>query len=230
METDPQPASQGRSWPPPRIRVLIVEDHPVVRRGLCGAIAAEPDMDVCGQTADTIEALQLVDSARPQVVVVDLFLKSGHGIDLIEQIKAGHSDAAMLVSSMQDEAIFAERALRAGALGYVSKLEPIEHLVDAIRRVARGEVCVSPAIANALLQKMVAGEPSDPASVRDLSNRELEVFDMIGHGMSTKQIAKRLDLSPKTIDTYRDSIKKKLNLANANQLSRRAVQWVLEHH
>jgi DNA-binding NarL/FixJ family response regulator len=211
-----------------RLRILIVDDHPMVRRGLVDTIAAEADMEVCGEAADTTEALQQVDSVRPHVMIVDLSLKSGHGIDLIEQIKARDDQIKMIVVSMHDEALFAERVLRAGAVGYVSKQEPPEKLVEGIRRAARGEICLSPRMANRLLHSVVGGEPLGQDPIGTLSNRELEVFDMIGQGMSTKQIASKLHLSHKTIETHREKIKTKLNLSNANELSHRAVQWVLE--
>ncbi|MGA2034928.1 MAG: response regulator transcription factor [Thermoguttaceae bacterium] len=211
-----------------RVRILIVDDHPLVRRGLSDTISAEPDLEVCGEAADTEEALRLVEASHPHVVIVDLSLKTGHGIDLIEQIKARDDQVKMLVASMHDEALFAERVLRAGAVGYLSKQEPPEKIIDAIRRVMRGEVCLSPRMANRLLHSVVGGESLGHDPIQMLSNRELEVFDMIGQGMSTKQIAGKLNLSHKTIETHREKIKTKLNLSNANELSHRAVQWVLE--
>jgi DNA-binding NarL/FixJ family response regulator len=207
---------------------MIVDDHPLVRRGLAETIANESDMEVCGEAADATEALRLVESVRPQVMIVDLSLKSGHGIDLIEQIKARDDQIKMIVSSMHDEALFAERVLRAGAMGYLNKQEPTERLVDAIRQVMRGETALSPRMANRLLHSVVGGESWGQDPMQTLSNRELEVFDMIGQGMSTKQIAGKLRLSHKTIETHREKIKTKLNLNNASELSHRAVQWVLE--
>jgi DNA-binding NarL/FixJ family response regulator len=211
-----------------RIRILIVDDHPLVRRGLAETIAAEPDMEVCGEAADATEALRLAEAIQPHVMIIDLALKSGHGIDLIEQIKVRSDQIKMLVSSMHDEALFAERVLRAGAVGYLNKQEPSEKIIEAIRQVMRGEICLSPRMANRLLHSVVGGEPLGQNPIETLSNRELEVFDMIGQGLSTKQIASKLHLSHKTIETHREKIKSKLNLSNANELSHRAVQWVLE--
>jgi DNA-binding NarL/FixJ family response regulator len=211
-----------------RVRVLIVDDHPLVRRGLAETISAEADMEVCGEASDGTEAMRLLELARPQVIIIDLSLKSGHGIDLIEQIKAHDGQIKMLVASMHDESLFAERVLRAGAVGYLSKQEPTEKIVDAIRQVMRGEICLSPRMQNRLLHSVVAGDSLDQDPIGTLSNRELEVFDMIGQGMSTKQIANKLHLSHKTIETHREKIKTKLNLNNANELAHRAVQWVLQ--
>jgi DNA-binding NarL/FixJ family response regulator len=213
-----------------KYRVLIVDDHPIVRRGLTDMINQEPDLEVCGEAADMAEALEQVRQRQPDVMVVDLSLKSGHGIDLIEQVKALDNSIRMLVSSMHDESLFAERALRAGALGYLSKQEPAGKLLDAIRQVARGEIYLSPAMSNRLLYAVVGGDQLHRNPIAGLSNRELEVFEMIGQGLATKQIAGRLHLSPKTIETHREKIKSKLNLSNSNELNRRAVQWVLESH
>lgn len=212
-----------------KFRVLIVDDHPIVRRGLTEMINQEPDLEVCGEAADTTEALEHVKARSPDVVVVDLSLKSGHGIDLIEQVKAFDERIRMIVSSMHDEALFAERALRAGALGYLSKQEPAGKLIDAIRVVARGEIYLSATMSNRLLYAVVGGDRLDRNPIATLSNRELEVFEMIGQGLATKQIAGKLHLSPKTIETHREKIKSKLNLSNSNELNRRAVQWVLEN-
>jgi DNA-binding NarL/FixJ family response regulator len=207
---------------------LIVDDHPLVRRGLAETITAEPDMEIVGEAADATEAVRLVEAVHPNIMIIDLSLKSGHGIDLIEQIKAKDDQIKMLVASMHDESLFAERVLRAGAVGYLSKQEPPEKIVEAIRQVIRGEIALSPRMANRLLHSVVGGEPLGQNPIESLSNRELEVFDMIGQGMSTKQIAGKLHLSHKTIETHREKIKTKLNLSNANELARRAVQWVLE--
>jgi DNA-binding NarL/FixJ family response regulator len=213
-----------------KYRVLIVDDHPIVRRGLSEMINQEPDLEVCGEAGDVAEALEQVQQRQPDVMVVDLSLRSGHGIDLIEQVKAINESIRMLVSSMHDESLFAERALRAGALGYLSKQEPAGKLLEAIRQVARGEIFLSPTMSNRLLYAVVGGDQLHRNPIAGLSNRELEVFEMIGQGLATKQIAGRLHLSPKTIETHREKIKSKLNLSNSNELNRRAVQWVLENH
>jgi DNA-binding NarL/FixJ family response regulator len=228
METSVKTTRNSSPLSNQRVRVLIVDDHPLVRRGLAETLSAEPDMEVCGEAADATEAMRLVETAQPHLMIIDLSLKSGHGIDLIEQIKARDDQIKMLVSSMHDEALFAERVLRAGAVGYLNKQEPPEKIIDAVRQAMRGEICLSPRMQNRLLHSVVGGEPLGKNPIESLSNRELEVFDMIGQGMSTKQIANKLHLSHKTIETHREKIKTKLNLSNANELAHRAVQWVLE--
>ena len=211
-----------------KFRILIVDDHPIVRRGLADLIDQEADLEVCGEASDTAEALRLVESASPDVAVIDMSLKSGHGLELIEQIRLKNDRVKMLVSSMHDELLFAERSLRAGAMGYVPKHEPTEKLVDAIRQVLRGQVYLTPRMSNRLLHCVVGGAAGDENPVKGLSNRELEVFEMIGQGLTTQNIAQKLSLSDKTIETHREKIKRKLNLRNSSELSRSAVQWVLE--
>ena len=209
-------------------RILIVDDHPIVCRGLRELIADEPDLEVCGEAPDVTEALRQVDASRPDVAVIDLSLKSGHGIELIQKIKARDDRIKMLVSSMHDESLFAERVLRAGAMGYISKQEAPEKIIDALRQVLRGEIYLSPRMTNRILHRAVVGKPVEYDSIESLSNRELEIFEMIGQGLSTKQIAKKLHLSHKTVETHREKIKTKLNLSHSTELSRRATQWVLE--
>ena len=211
-----------------KYRVLLVDDHPLVRRGLAEVIAREPDLETCGEAADVAEAVREVERAKPDVVVVDLTLKSGHGIELIERLKGLDPNVKILVSSMHDEMLFAERVLRAGAMGYISKQEPPETLVQAIRQVLRGELCLSPRMTSRILHRAVGGSLTSEDPVHGLSNRELEVYEMIGQGLTIQQVAMRLHLSPKTVETHREKIKQKLNLKNSSELNRRAVQWVLE--
>ena len=155
-------------------------------------------------------------------------MKSGHGLDLIEKLKARDPQIKTLVSSMHDETLFAERVLQAGAMGYVTKQEPPETLVRAIRQVLRGEVYLSPRMTSRLLHRVAGGGPPREDPIQSLSNREIEVYEMIGQGLTIQQIAVRLHLSPKTVETHREKIKQKLNLKSSAELSRRAVQWVLE--
>jgi DNA-binding NarL/FixJ family response regulator len=209
-------------------RVLLVDDHPLVRRGVADLIARESDLELCGEASDVIEALDAIERARPDVVVVDLSLKTGHGIELLEKIKARDSQIKTLVSSMHDEALFAERVLRAGAMGYITKQEPPEMLLKAIRQVLRGEVYLSARMTSRLLRRVAEGGVSREDPVQALSNREVEVYEMIGQGLTVQQIAQRLHLSPKTVETHREKIKQKLNVKNSAELNRRAVQWVLE--
>jgi DNA-binding NarL/FixJ family response regulator len=213
---------------PQKHRVLLVDDHPVVRRGLAEVIAREPDLEACGEASDVLEAIREVERTSPDVVVVDLTLKTGHGLELIEKLKSRDPRIKTLVSSMHDETLFAERVLRAGAMGYVSKQEPPEMLVTAIRQVLRGELYLSPRMTSRLLHRVVAGAPPQQDPVQELSNREIEVYEMIGQGLTIQQIAARLHLSPKTVETHREKIKQKLNLKSSAELNRRAVQWVLE--
>jgi DNA-binding NarL/FixJ family response regulator len=212
-----------------RHKILIVDDHPIVRRGLTGVIAEERDLEVCGEAADAEEALRQVESTCPDLVIIDISLKSGHGLELIGQIRVKDPRVKMLVSSMHDELLFAERSLRAGAMGYIPKQEPTEKLLQAVHQVLRGEIFLTPRMANRLLRDVVGGKPLEGNPIHGLSNRELEIFEMIGQGLTTQQIAQRLQLSAKTIETHREKIKAKLNLKNSAELSRRAVQWVLEN-
>lgn len=209
-------------------KVLIVDDHPLVRRGLAELIATEPDLVICGEAEDMAEAIKQIETNCPDLAIIDISLKSSHGIKLIEHIKANHPGVKMLVSSIHNELDFAERSLRAGALAYISKQEPTEMLLDAIRQVLRGEIYLSSRMANRLMHNLV-GKPTDSDPIKTLSNRELEVFEMIGQGLTTQQIARKLILSAKTIETHREKIKGKLDLKNSSELNRRAVQWVLEN-
>jgi DNA-binding NarL/FixJ family response regulator len=211
-----------------KCRVLLVDDHPLVRRGLADVISREPDLETCGEAADVQEAVREAQRSNPDVVVVDLTLKSGHGIELIERLKGRDAQVKILVSSMHDEMLFAERVLRAGAMGYISKQEPPDALLRAIRQVLRGEVYLSPRMTTRLLHRVVAGAPAQEDPVQSFSNRELEVYEMIGMGLTIQQIAGRLHLSPKTVETHREKIKQKLNVKSSTELNRRAVLWMLE--
>ena len=210
-------------------KVLIVDDHPIVRHGLGELIARQSDPEMSGEAADAAEAVRQVEANRPDVAVIDISLNGENGLELIELIKAVYPEVKILVSSMHDEETFAGRALRAGALGYINKRESIGKVVDAIRQVLRDEIYLSPRMANQLLHRAAVGKSLDHDPVETLSNRELEVFEMIGHGINTRQIARKLGLSPRTIETHRKNIKTKLDLQNSSQLIRRAFQWVQEH-
>lgn len=210
-------------------RVLVVDDHPIVRRGLRQLVADEPDLEVVGEAEDATGALQQLRATHPDLVIVDLSLKNGHGLELIQDIKSGGQSVKMLVSSMHDESLFAERVLRAGASGYISKQESPDELIQAMRQVLQGDIYLSGRMANRLLGRIGNGEPLDQDPMDSLSDRELQVFEMIGQGLGTKQIARRLDLSPKTIETHREKIKAKLNIQSSSELGCRATQWVLEN-
>jgi DNA-binding NarL/FixJ family response regulator len=211
-----------------KYRVMLVDDHPLVRRGLAEVIGREPDLETCGEAGDVAEALTEVERTKPDIVVIDLTLRTGHGIELLEKLKTRDPSLKTLVSSMHDETLFAERVLRAGARGYITKQEAPEALVRAIRQVLRGELYLSPRMTSRLLNRVVVGGSTQEDPVQNLSNREVEVYEMIGQGLTIQQIATRLHLSPKTVETHREKVKQKLNLKSSAELNRRAVQWVLE--
>jgi DNA-binding NarL/FixJ family response regulator len=212
-----------------RSKILIVDDHPIVRRGLRQLVDAEPDLEVCGEAEEASEALRQVQETRPDIVTVDLTLKSGHGLELIQQIHAIDKRIKILVSSMHDESLFAERALRAGAMGYINKQESPEKIIGAMRQVLRGEIYLSSRMSDRLLHRVADGQSLAINPIEGLTDRELEVFGMIGQGLATKQIARMLNLSHKTIEAHREKIKTKLNLTNSAELTRHATQWVLEN-
>ncbi|MFV1966022.1 MAG: response regulator [Pirellulaceae bacterium] len=211
-------------------RLLIVDDHPIVRRGLRELVADEPDLEVCGEADDVASALEQLENVRPDVVVVDLSLKRGHGLELIKAIKAQGKRLKILVSSMHDESLYAEHAIRCGASGYINKQEPPDEIINAIRQVLRGEIYLNDKVADLLLRRLSNGHSIGEDPVETLTNRELEVFEMIGRGLSVKQIAGRLGLSQKTIEAHRDRIRIKLTLNNSLEVARRAMQWTLEGH
>ncbi len=211
-------------------RVLIVDDHPVVREGLLAQIQGQPDLEVCGEAEDVAGALALVETARPDVAVIDISLRTGNGIDLIKRIKARHASVRTLVWSMHPESLFAERALRAGALGYVHKGRATREIIEAIRSVLAGKVFLSAELSGELLRRLVGqgARKVDRPGVETLSDRELEAFELMGQGLSTQQVAERMHLSPKTVETYRARIKEKLGLNNFAEVIQRATQWMLE--
>ncbi len=211
--------------------VLIVDDHPAVRDALSAEIARHCDLSVCGEAADISTALRLVESTHPDIAVIDISLKAGgNGIDLIKRIKSKTTKVKILVWSMFSESLYAERALEAGASGYLNKEQATDEIVTAIRMVRDGQLYISREMANRLMMRGCGKrKPDDISGVKSLSNRELEVFDFIGHGLSTREIADRLHLSVHTIETHRQRIKFKLVIDSSSQLARRAAQWVLEN-
>ncbi len=212
-----------------RVRVAIIDDHPAVREGLAIRIDATPDLEVCGEASDEPEAVALIEKVRPDVAVVDIALKTGNGIDLIKQVKSRSNLVAMLVWSMYDESLYAQRALRAGALGYINKENATGEIVEAIRCVSQGKVYLSESMSQQVLSGFAKGREQVGKAPSDLlSDRELETFGLIGKGLTTQEIAKRMFLSPKTVETYRARIKQKLDLHDMAELTREAVQWVLE--
>lgn len=209
-------------------KILLVDDHPIVRRGLREILAGEPDMSVCGEAGTVGEALRRVDEQKPDLIVVDLSLDEVGGLELIKQVKATHKDIKMLVASMHDERIYAERALHAGALGYINKDEATDHLVAAIRQVLSGKVFLSEEMTERVLNRARAGGKEQPSPMDALTDREMIVFELFGQGLTTRQIAERLHRSIKTIETHRDSIKSKLGIDTAVELIHRATLWVRE--
>jgi DNA-binding NarL/FixJ family response regulator len=210
-------------------KILIVDDHPMVREGLTLRISTQPDLRVCGEAASEDEALAKVLEINPDLVLIDISLKSGHGIELTKKIKARHPEVKMLVVSGFQETLYAERALRAGAMGYLNKQESNDKVLEAIRTVLSGKRYFSPEITQRLLSQAL-GETVAPNSPFDcLTERERQIFRMIGEGQATGVIAEKLYLSTHTIDTHRANIKRKLNVTTAGELARAAVQWVLEN-
>jgi DNA-binding NarL/FixJ family response regulator len=205
-------------------RVLIVDDHPIVRQGLSQLIAQESDLKVCGEADDAEGAVEAVEEFSPDVAIVDVMLKGTSGIELIKELKAIDQDLRILVISMHDEAFYAERALRAGAHGYIMKQEAVNEVLTALRKVLAGDVYVSQDMMGRILRRMVGG--STGGGIEQLSDRELEVFQWIGRGLSVNEIAEKLKVSPKTVETYRAHIKEKLGLASAAEVLRLAVSWL----
>ncbi len=208
-------------------RILIVEDHPVVRRGLVELINAEPDLQVVGEADDAPEAMLQLTQTHPDLVIVDISLKRGNGIDLLKQIRARDGHTRLLVTSVHDESLYAERALRAGAMGYVNKAEPIQNIINAVRQIMKGRIFLSMPMVNRMLQSGQSDAPPD-SPIASLSDRELQVFELISRGLTTREIAGKLLLSIKTIETHRDHIRMKLKLKNSTELIHHAVQWFLE--
>ena len=215
----------------PRARVLIVDDHPAVREALSIRISQAPDLEVCGQAEDTGDALRLVEKSKPDVAIVDISLKTGDGIDLIKRIKSRDQHVRMLVWSMYGENLYAERSLRAGANGYITKEHATDRIVEAIREVLAGKVYLSPAMTDKLLHRSVGlgGKKQNQPTIEALSDRELEVFRLIGRGVKTAEIAVQLHLSMRTVWTYRDRIREKLDLSDGAELVRNATHWVLQN-
>jgi DNA-binding NarL/FixJ family response regulator len=208
-------------------KVMVVDDHPIVRQGLVQMISHEPDMEVCAEAETAAEALKAIAATGPDVAVVDLSLKGTSGLELMKDIKVRYPKLPVLVLSMYDESIYAERSLRAGARGYMMKEEATDKVLHAIRTVLGGQVYLSEEMSSRLLHMLVGGKAEGGGSPAErLSDRELEVFQLIGRGYGNTEIARQLHLSPKTVETYRAHIKEKLNLTSATELLQHAIQWV----
>ena len=208
-----------------KTKVLLVDDHPLVREWLTNLINEEADFEVCGQAGDARAALELIGTLSPRIAVVDISLDGGSGLELIKDIKAQHPKVDAIVLSMHDESLYAERAMRAGAAGYIMKREATSKVLDAIRTVTKGGLFFSNNVNALLAQKLMQRVGEQPASVASLSDRELEVFQMLGRGLNTRQISEQMNVSFKTVQAYCARIKEKLDLANINELIAQAVRW-----
>jgi DNA-binding NarL/FixJ family response regulator len=220
--------SSERKHPVKRKRtVFVIDDHPIVREGLARLINGEADLFVCGAAEDIYAALKSMEILKPDIAIADISLKGPDGIELIKHLKTRMPGLPVLVLSIHDESIYAPRALRAGARGYIMKQEATENVLVALRRVLSGEVYLSDRMANKMLQQFVgAGGTGVKFPVDRLSDRELEVFRLIGQGHGTRRIAEELHLSVKTVESYREHIKEKMTLGDASELVRYAIQWM----
>ena len=205
--------------------VFIVDDHPIVREGLALMINREPDLAVCGDAEESGCVLGRIAELNPDLMIVDISLHGPDGLDLLKLIRSRHSNLPVLILSMLDELLYAERALQAGANGYIMKQEATEKVLVALRRILNREIYVSERIANKMLKHYIGGAAGTHSPMADLTDRELEVFRLIGEGHGTRQIAEELHLSVKTVESYQAHIKEKLSLHNARQLVQHAIQW-----
>jgi DNA-binding NarL/FixJ family response regulator len=208
-------------------RILIVDDHPILRKGLSMLINQEADLVVDGEAEDARRAMEMIDSMKPDMIIVDISLPGIDGIELLKMVRLRYPELPALVVSMHDEALFAERALRAGARGYIMKQEAAENVLTGIRRVLGGEIFVSNRVTTKIVEKFFDSGPGATSSPLDfLSDREFTVFQLIGQGFGTRQIADKLHLSVKTVESYRSHIKEKLKLESGTDLLKYAIQWV----
>jgi DNA-binding NarL/FixJ family response regulator len=225
-----RPATASAPSQPPadaRRSLLVVDDHPFMRAGIAQLIERQPDLRVCGEAGQPSEAFSALARTRPDLVLTDLTMPGRSGLEFIRDLRAAEPDLAVLVISMHDELVYAERALRAGARGYIMKEAGGEALLAAIRQVLRGEVYVSPRMSARLLDSLSARRPRASRSpIEQLTDREFEVFQLIGQGKGTREIASQLSLSPKTVDVHRANLKAKLKLGDMSALIRHAVRWV----
>ena len=206
-------------------RIFLVDDHPLVREWLTTLINREPNLKVCGEAEDVSQAVRGIVASKPDVAIIDISLKGGSGLELIKSIKVQMPQVAVIVLSMHDEKLYAERSIRAGARGYVMKRETTKRIINAIRQVLLGKLCVSEQMVTALAQKFISGQHVDSVSpIEHLSDRELEVFNLLGQGLETRQIADTLNISIKTVQAYCARIKEKLNLSSAAELLREAIR------
>lgn len=207
--------------------MLIVDDHPLIRQGIRTLLSHEADIEVCGEAESAADALAVIEKTKPDVATVDLSLKESSGLELIKDIRIRFPKMLILVVSMRDEGLYAERALRAGALGYVTKDEGPQKILEGLRKILQGQVHVSEKMASKVMSKIIAGTSEKSSSpVSQLTDRELAVFELLGKGLPSREVAKNLHISPKTVESHRERIKEKLKLDSATDLLKHAIQWV----
>ncbi len=212
-------------------RILIVDDHPMMRKGLASTLEMEPDLDVIHQCEKAEDVLKFLDNDKPDLLLVDVSLPGMNGIELVKNIIFQDPDMKILVVSRHEESLYGERALRAGAKGYIMKFEPSETLVKAVRKILKGGIYVSDSLNEKLLMNAMQGKKEGTVSSIDiLSDRELEVFELIGRGKSSNEIAEQLHLASKTVETYRSRIKEKMDFKNSTEMIFHAVKWVENEH
>jgi DNA-binding NarL/FixJ family response regulator len=208
------------------IRIILVDDHPVVRDGLAEAINREPDLTVCAVAEDRARALQAIETSNPHLAVIDLMLRSSSGLELIKDIHARWPQLLILVVSMHDETLYAERVLRAGARGYITKQQATRDILVALRRVLGGGIYLSESVSAKVLTRLTGkGQPEGESIIGKLADRELQVFEMLGRGLSTREMAEQLHIDMKTVDTYRARLKEKLNVTSSSELLQLAIRW-----
>jgi DNA-binding NarL/FixJ family response regulator len=210
-----------------KTHVVVIEDHPMFRERLVHLIETEPDMEVCGEADNVSEGVALIREKRPQVVILDITLKGSNGLELLKDLRASGIEVPVLVLSMHEETLYAERALRAGARGYITKSEASSRVLAALREVLRGEVYLDAKTTARIVRRAVSAKKEEPLNpIAQLSDRELEVFDLLGRGRTTREIGARLRVGLTTVDTYRARIKEKLQLENGARLFAEASRWV----
>ena len=208
------------------IRVYLVDDHPAIREAIRDTIESTIDMEICGETSSSDDAFREIEELRPDVAVVDISLNDAHGLDLVQNVRAQYPEVRTIVFSMYDENVYAERAIRAGASGYLMKSEPTKNIVEAVRSAHEGEVYLSRKMSSRILNKVAMGRTAEPSfAIDELTDREMAVFQMLGQGYSVQEIQDRLSLSRKTIETYRRRAKEKLGFDTVSELLQYAVQW-----
>ncbi len=210
-------------------RILVVDDHPIVREGMALLINRESDLEVCGDAEDAYTAMQAIEQLDPHLVILDISLEGPDGLEILKMIRARDPRLPVLMLSMHDEDTYAERAVRAGANGYIMKQKATDKVLTAVRQILSGEIYVSEHVASRVLHRMAAGATPESSPLSKLSDRELEVFRLIGEGCGTRQIAEALNLSVKTVETYEAHLKEKLSLGSVRELMRYAVEWAVTH-